>query len=337
MSEFRRDLLTGNWVIIAPERNLRPHQFEKRKKFKHVGSPEVCPFCPGNERKTPPEVYSLRDASTLPDSPGWKIRVVPNKFPILARGAELRWVNKGFFQSISGFGYHEVIIESTYHFKTISDMETGEIERIFFTYQERLKDLKRDERIKYVVIFKNHGEEAGASISHPHSQLVALPLVPPDVENRIQNLRKFYINKEKCALCFIIEEEVKSGERVIAENKGFVAFAPFASRFPFELLLVPKVHSSSFVSLSKDERILLAKIYRDVIRRMDFVLEHPCYNVILHIPPFYGNHEEYYHWYIQIIPQLTRVAGFEVGSGIIVNVISPEQAADFLRRAEWKK
>lgn len=337
MSEFRKDPLTGNWVIIAPERNLRPNQFEKREKFKHMGSPETCPFCPGNEGKTPPEVYSLRDASTLPDSPGWKIRVVPNKFPILNREAELRWVDKGFFQGISGFGYHEVIIESPEHFKTISDMELSDIERVFFTYQERLKDLKKDERVKYVIVFKNHGEEAGASISHPHSQLVALPLVPPDVENRIQNLREFYIKEGKCILCFMIEKEVKSGERVVAENEGFVAFTPFASGFPFELLIVPKVHSSSFVNLNKKERMLLAEIYREVLRRIDFVLENPCYNVIFHMSPFYGNHDEYYHWYLQIIPQITRLAGFEIGSGVIVNVVSPEQAADFLRRAEWKK
>ncbi len=337
MSEFRKNPVTGRWVIIAPERNLRPHQFGKREKFRHVGSPESCPFCPGNEKETPPEVYALRKPSTPPDSPGWEVRVVPNKYPILDRQAELRWFDRALFKRITGFGYHEVIIETTDHYKTIPEMEIEEIEKIFFTYQKRLNALRGDKRIKYVIIFKNHGEEAGASISHSHSQLLALPFVPPSVEKEIEVVKEFYLKEGNCALCLMLQEEMKGKERIVEKNEQFVAFIPFASDFPFEVWIAPRGHSSSFENLNKEGIRRLAEIYRNVLRRVDSVLERPCYNAVLHTAPFEGEHKEYFHWYLQIIPQITRIAGFEMGSGILVNVAPPEQAADFLRRAEWKK
>jgi len=337
MSEFRKNPVSGSWVIVAPERNLRPHDFAQRKKFQNLGSPETCPFCAGNESLTPPEVFALRPSHSPANTPGWEIRVVPNKFPILDKKEELIKGKTLFFERISGFGFHEVIIETPEHFKTVTRMSLDEVCKIFFTYLERIKHIKTDERIKYITIFKNHGEEAGASISHSHSQLMALPIIPPDKVQEMKNLRNYYTVRGKCLLCEIIKEELKKDERIVEKNDKFVAITPYASKFPYEVWIIPINHQSDFYEIKEGDIKDLAEIYRSILRKIETALDNPCFNMILHMRPFAKDGQEYFHWYIQVLPHLTRLAGLEWGSNIFVNITPPEKAAEILRRTQWRE
>jgi len=331
MPELRKDPIIGRWVIIATERARRPSDFKATEEIKASG---FCPFCNGNEDKTPPEVYSLRHNHSAPDTPGWSVRVVPNKFPALEIEGDLNKRGEGVYDRMNGVGAHEVIIETPNHNASLGDLSEGEISNVIRAFQARILDLKQDDRFKYMLIFKNHGSAAGASLDHTHSQLIALPIVPKRVSEEIQGAKTYYLYKERCVFCDIIQQETKEGIRVINENDHFICIAPFTSRFPFESWVLPKAHDIYFEDITNQEIGSLAHIMKDILTRIKVVLNDPPYNFLLHSSPFYEKDIRFYHWHIEIIPKLTKVAGFEWGTGFYINPTPPENACVFLKEAK---
>jgi UDPglucose--hexose-1-phosphate uridylyltransferase len=331
LPELRKDPITGRWVIIATDRAKRPTDFV-REKVQIRGS-GFCPFCYGNERKTPPEILAYRADGSGRDAPGWTLRVVPNKFPALGIEGSLDRQGEGLYDKMHGIGAHEVIIETPEHNLTLATMPARRVEEVLWSYRDRIIDLKKDRRFKYILIFKNHGEAAGASLEHTHSQLIALPVVPKRVAEEVAGAREHYNFKERCIFCDIIRQESESGVRMISENPDFLALAPFAPRFPFEMWIIPKVHQCAFEEAQKHEFEQLAPMLKDMLLRLDRVLDYPAYNYIVHTSPIGESAEDYYHWHMEIMPKLTKVAGFEWGTGFYINPTPPEESAKFLREA----
>ncbi|HEV2387319.1 MAG TPA: galactose-1-phosphate uridylyltransferase [Candidatus Acidoferrales bacterium] len=332
MPQLRKDPITHRWVIISTDRAKRPSDFfRSRVEIKGIG---LCPFCSGNESKTPPEVLAYGRNGTGPNSPGWTVRVVPNKFPALGIEGALDRQGIGLFDMMNGVGAHEVIIETPDHQSTLATLGEGEVEQVLCAYRDRMSDLKNDRRFRYMLVFKNHGEAAGASLEHTHSQLIALPIVPKQVNEEVENAQRYFEEKERCIFCDIIRQEAEDGERVIAENEHCVALAPYAPRFPFETWILPKKHSSAFEFEPPGVFSSLASLLRNMLRRIDQVLDHPPYNYVVHTSPVGEEHNEHYHWHIEMMPTLTKVAGFEWGAGFYINPTPPEESAKFLREAE---
>jgi len=331
LPELRKDPITGRWVIIATDRAKRPSDFIRQPV--PPARQGVCPFDYGNERKTPPEVLAYRNSGGR-DEPGWRVRVVPNKFPVLGIEGELSRQGEGMYDKMNGIGAHEIIIETPDHSATLGDMPERQIEEVLGAYRDRINDLKRDTRFRYIVLFRNHGEAAGATLEHPHSQLIALPILPKRVMEEVDAAREFYTNKERCIFCDIVHQESAAGVRLVAETERFAVIEPYAPRFPFETWILPKRHASHFESSDGPSLQNLAWVLRSTMRKIDKVLERPAYNFIVHSAPVQEGPLAYYHWHIEIIPKLTKVAGFEWGTGFYINPTSPEDAASFLREAE---
>ncbi|MEW6599677.1 MAG: galactose-1-phosphate uridylyltransferase [Nitrospirota bacterium] len=329
MPELRKDPISGRWVIISIERGKRPSDFGMRVSPKKGG---FCAFCEGNERTTPPEIMAFRSDGGKPNTPGWSLRVVSNKFPALNVEGQLNRSGEGIFDRMNGVGAHEVIIECPDHNMTLSSMPLKSVEEVLWAFHHRITDLKKDTRFKYVLVFKNEGDEAGASLEHTHSQLIALPIVPHLVEEELYQAEQYYKYKERCIFCDIINQETADKKRVISENDDFIAIAPFAPRSPFETMILPKRHESSFYPRGNFR--LLAGILQRTLKQIDKVLDLPPYNLMIHTSPFKNEENEYYHWHIEIIPKLTKIAGFEWGSGFYINPTPPEEAAKFLREVE---
>jgi UDPglucose--hexose-1-phosphate uridylyltransferase len=329
--ELRKDPITGRWVIIATDRAKRPTDFVREKVEIHGSG--FCPFCPGNEAKTPPEILAYRKDGSQRDTPGWSLRVVPNKFPALGIEGTLNRQGEGLYDKMNGIGAHEVIIETPDHKLTLASMPVRAVEDVLWAFRDRILDLKKDRRFKYVLIFRNHGEAAGASLEHTHSQLIALPVVPKRVREEVDSAKEYYNFKERCIFCDIIRQEVEDGVRMIAENQSFIVLAPYAPRFPFEMWIVPKVHQSAFEESQKYEFEQLAVILKDMLTRLDRVLDSPAYNYVIHTSPIPEASNDYYHWHLEIMPKLTKVAGFEWGTGFYINPTPPEESAKFLREA----
>ncbi|MFQ5736162.1 MAG: galactose-1-phosphate uridylyltransferase [Thermodesulfobacteriota bacterium] len=331
MPELRKDPIIGRWVIISTERGKRPSEFESIQPTVKVG---FCPFCPGNEGKTPPEVLAYRKGGGGPNSKGWHIRVVPNKYPALKVEGDLNREGDGVYDKMNGVGAHEVIIESPDHKATLSKISNRQFEEVLWAYRDRIIDLKKDSRLRYILIFKNHGEAAGASLEHSHSQLIALPIIPKRVAEELDGALEYYNFKERCVFCDIIRQEIMQGTRVVAENRDFIAISPYAPKAPFEIWILPKVHESNFENCQKHHYENLSLIFSDVLKRIDKVLNYPPYNFILHAAPVKDGATQFYHWHFELIPKLTKVAGFEWGSGFYINPTPPEEAAKFLRDAK---
>jgi UDPglucose--hexose-1-phosphate uridylyltransferase len=280
---------------------------------------------------TPPEILSYRQNGGAPNSPGWEVRVVPNKFPALQVEGTLDRTGEGMFDRMNGIGAHEVIIETPDHDRTLAAMSEPEIERVLWAYRERMADLKRDIRLRYILVFKNHGGAAGATLEHTHSQLIALPIVPDFVREEIEGARRHFAAKERCVFCDILHQELTDTRRVIFENADIVALSPYAPRFPFETWLLPKRHGARFEEAARHEFESLARALKSVLQRMDRALEFPPFNLIVHTSPFSEETTDVYHWHLEIMPKLSRVAGFEWGTGFYINPTSPEEAAEVLR------
>ena len=332
MPELRKDPVTGRWVIISTERRKRPNDFRFERPV--VIGREHCPFCPGREELTPPEVLAYRQNGGTPNSRDWALRVVPNKFPALQVEGGLDREGDGMFDRMNGIGAHEVIIETPDHDKTFASMSELEIERVLSAFRERVLDLKQDHRLRYILVFKNHGATAGATLEHAHSQLIALPVVPDFVREEIEGARRHFEAKERCVFCDIIRQELTAGVRVIQENADIVALAPYAPRFPFETWLVPRRHGSRFEEAAPHEFQSLARLLKALLMRMNRALESPSYNLIVHSSPFSEETGAFYHWHLELMPRLTKVAGFEWGTGFYINPTSPEEAARVLRDAK---
>jgi UDPglucose--hexose-1-phosphate uridylyltransferase len=326
MTELRKDPIVGRWVIIATERGKRPSDFVgETKQPRGV----FCSLCPGNEAKTPPEVYALRPQGSLPNTPGWRLRVVKNKFPALIADEKLEQARAGIFEWMSGVGDHEVIIETPHHNTKLSDLTVEEVADVIRAYRERMLALMQDARFRFVLVFKNHGVAAGASLEHSHSQLVALPIVPIQVSEEMESARRYHRNHHRCIFCDLVKQELAAEARIIEARDGIVAVAPFASRFPFETWIIPQDHTPSFEEMEGYDG--LARVLLGALRRMDRVLDDPPYNLIVHTSPFGESKNEYYHWHMEIMPRVTKVAGFEWGTGFYINPTPPEEAARYLR------
>jgi UDPglucose--hexose-1-phosphate uridylyltransferase len=330
LPELRKDPITGRWVIIATDRAKRPGDFIRQTVL--PGTAKICPFDYGNEHKTPPELLAYRNNGGR-DEPGWRVRVIPNKFPVLGIEGDLNRQGEGMYDKMNGIGAHEVIVETPDHSASLSNMPEKQIEEVFWAFKERVCDLKKDRRFRYIMLFRNHGEPAGASLEHPHSQLIALPVIPDAVREEIEGSKQFYDFKERCIYCDIIRQELEDSARLVLETDQTVAVAPWAPRFPFETWILPRRHSSHFEDSDVAGIQSLGSVVRTVIRKLEKVLEAPPYNFVLHTAPIQESPSLSYHWHIEIIPQLTRVAGFEWGSGFYINPTPPEEAAGFLRDA----
>ncbi|MGQ9645976.1 MAG: galactose-1-phosphate uridylyltransferase [Thermodesulfobacteriota bacterium] len=331
MPELRKDPIHGRWVIISTERSRRPSDFMPEER-KPVGG--FCPLCEGNEDRTPPEILAYRDNGTPPNSPGWTLRVVPNKFPALRIEGDLNREGEGIYDKMNGIGAHEVVIETPRHSETLATLPLKGVVHVLAAYRDRIADLKKDQRLRYVLVFKNHGVAAGASLEHSHSQIIALPIIPRRVAEEIEGSKNYFSYKDRCVFCDIIRQEIHQKRRLILENNAFISVAPFASRFPFETWILPKTHCSSYEQMDPSLFEEAAQILSDTLRRMNRVLNEPPYNYVIHTSSFSGLESEYYHWHFEIMPKLTRVAGFEWGTGFYINPTPPEEAAEYLREGK---
>jgi UDPglucose--hexose-1-phosphate uridylyltransferase len=330
LPELRKDPISGRWVIIATDRAKRPSDFTRQQ----VRTSELrfCPFCTGNELRTPPEILAYRTRGGA-NEPGWTLRVISNKFPILRVEGTISSKAEGMYDKMNGIGAHEVIIETPEHTQTLATMPEKRVEDLFWAYRDRVHDLRRDARLKHILLFKNHGESAGQLLEHPHSQLVALPVVPKRVREEMDGARRHFDYKERCAYCDIVSQEIDTGSRVVMETDHFVAISPYAARFPFETWILPRVHNSHAENMSHAEVEDLARVLGSIVRRIDSTLEKPPYNLVVHSAPVHDPLIAHYHWHIELIPKLAHVAGFEWGSGFYVNPTPPEESAKFLREA----
>jgi UDPglucose--hexose-1-phosphate uridylyltransferase len=331
MPELRKDPIIGRWVIIATERGKRPHDFVIEEEVVKGG---FCPFCPGNEHTTPPEIFAYRNPGTEPNTPGWSLRVVHNKFPALITEGDPDRRGEGMFDKMAGIGTHEVVIENPDHQTTLTNISIDGFVEVLTAYRERIKSLTEDPRFKYVLIFKNMGRAAGASLEHSHSQLIGLPIVPELVTEELTGSKFYYNWKERCVFCDMIRQELQLKVRVVLENQEFVAICPFAPRSPFEVWILPKRHYSSYVHLPEESYRLLAEIFSETLQRLEKSLGKAPYNFILHIAPIREPELPHYHWHFEIMPKLTLMAGFEWGSGFFINPTPPEDAAQYLRDVE---
>lgn len=338
MPEFRKDPLTDSWVIIAEERGQRPQDF--RDQPEEDDSREYCPFEPGNEDMTPPEVYAIRpDGGKRED---WSVRVVPNKYPALAIEGTLDREGVGMFDKMNGVGAHEIVIETPEHSRSLPDYSSSQIDNVLQAYQDRMKDLRGDRRFRYTLVFKNHGREAGASLVHPHSQIIALSVTPRRVKEQLSSARKHYREKRRCIFCDILKQELERDERIVMKNSEFVVWSPFAARFPFEMWILPRKHAHDFTSISPDQRRRFGSILRKTVGKLKQALQDPPYNFLINTAPNFDSPmneemsgqtiEDDYHWHLEIIPRITRIAGFEWGTGFYINPTPPEDAARFLRK-----
>ena len=327
MTELRKDPVVGRWVIISTERAKRPHEYPPEPAPRREG---VCPLCPGSERMTPPEIIGYRQGGQ-PNDPNWTLRVVPNKFPALRIEGELGKAADGIYDRMHGIGAHEVVIESERHDVDLFDLPEKRFEDVLWAYRDRLVDLSKDHRFKSVIIFKNHGSAAGASLTHSHSQLIALPVIPKRVMEEMNGCREYYRFRDRCLFCDIVVQEMEQKARIVEETGEFLAFAPYAPRFPFETWIVPKRHQCAYEMIEGDQAKALAAIFRRTLRRLNLALENPPFNFIVHSAPFQERAADFFHWHIEIMPKLTKVAGFEWGSGFYINPTPPEESAKYLR------
>jgi UDPglucose--hexose-1-phosphate uridylyltransferase len=326
MPQLRKDPVVGGWVIIAPERADRPSAFLRPAPEHEEG---ICPFCPGNESLTPPAILTRKE-----ESGAWSLRVVANRYPALRTEIHLTRTGQGMFDAMAGVGAHEVVIETNDHAKGLADLAVEGVEQIFQAWKERIQDLAGDIRLKAIVVFKNHGGPAGATLRHAHSQLIALPFIPEGLSDELGAARRHFEEKERCIYCDVIAQELAQRERVVLETDGVVVFSPFAARSPFELWILPREHRSSFESAPPPERRAAADALRAILRKIDIALEKPAYNLFLHTMPLRESANDFYHWHLTLKPVLTLQGGFEWSTGCFINPTPPEEAALFLRQTE---
>ncbi|HOZ06666.1 MAG TPA: galactose-1-phosphate uridylyltransferase [candidate division Zixibacteria bacterium] len=330
MSEFRQNKATKEWVVVAPGRGRRPSDFAKETAAPRP-LPEYrddCPFCPGHEDQTPATVLQL------PPHGPWRVRVAPNKFAALSPSLPAARTAVGSFLSANGFGIAEVIVESPRHNQTLATMSVAEVTEVLTAYRERQRAASRNPHVNLVTVFRNHGRRAGTSLEHPHSQLIATPIVPPHVRDPLRQAVLHYDSYGTCVYCDMVAEEIRQEERLLDQTPGFVAFCPFAARSPFEARIYPKGHAASFTAIGDDAIAELAAVLRSTLRRLYFLLGNPDYNYIIRSSPVGDEDTRHLHWYIVIIPKISTPAGFEIGSGIYINSVAPESAARALREVD---
>jgi UDPglucose--hexose-1-phosphate uridylyltransferase len=330
MLEFRKDPIIGRWVIISTERGRRPDDFPVDM---DVRAHTICPFCPGNEHLTPSALLTVKNKATNQ----WSMRVVPNKYPALQVEGDLHPRADGIYDKMNGIGAHEVVIETDRHDSMLADLPLESIKNVLHAYKSRILDLKKDQRFKYILIFKNKGAAAGASLSHSHSQLIAMPIVPKRVTEELTGAEAYYKSKERCIFCDILDQELENQDRLIEETPTFASIAPYAPRFPFETWIMPKTHQYRYEDLNDAGLIDLSRILSNTLKRINCALDNPPYNFLIHNAPLRNGEELSFHWHIEIMPIVTRVAGFEWGTGFHINHTRPEEAAAFLREVKFQR
>lgn len=335
MSELRYDPVKMVWSVIATDRSGKPDDFFVRRLEFRKDEVNVCPFCKGNEDKTGPEIFSIKRKGE------WQTRVVPNRYPAFRIEGELKRTGHGMYDAVNAVGAHEVVIETPEHRINIGSYTEHILYNLFTTFKERIIDLQKDTRFRYILPFKNYGLLAGASIEHPHSQIIALPVTPNVVKTKLSAALAHYRSKERCLFCDILDQEREENIRIIYENQDFVALCPFASALPFEVVIYPKRHSHCFTQTDDGEMNGLADIIKEVFSRLHSALENPPLNMVLHTSPpvvnrpsqpaYWTSIKEDFHWHIEITPRLSGVAGFETGTGFYINPVAPESAAQYLK------
>ena len=330
MSELRKDPVVGRWVVIATERSKRPHANATATRSERA---EPCPFCAGRERETPPEVLAYRDTSSAANTPGWSVRVVPNKYPALAGIEDISPPADSPYHAMSGVGAHEVVIESPEHCLSMAELSEAQVEDVLRAYRQRSVALQDDQRWQSIIIYKNEGSAAGATLEHVHSQLLALPLVPREIAQEWRALMAHRDATKGCLYCEILDKERAEGRRTVVESAAFVGFCPFASRFPFEIWVMPKEHSPFFHAIAKDELRQLAYMLRQSLQRLAGIVD-ASFNFVIHSGPLKESKRERYHWHLEILPRISKIAGFELASGYYINTVAPEIAARRLREAK---
>ncbi|MFH1202683.1 MAG: galactose-1-phosphate uridylyltransferase [Candidatus Omnitrophota bacterium] len=339
MPELRKDPIIGRWVIIATERAKRPDQFGQMEAGPQEGT---CPFCEGHESETPPEIMAVRPARTRANGPGWEVRVVPSIKPLLRIEGGLDRRGEGLFDVMNGIGAHEVIIETPNHISNIADLSAEQINKVINCFKDRVFDLEKDKRFKYILLFKNYGWAAGAGrIKHARSQLIATPVTPRRVKEELEGSKRYFNYHERCVFCDLIRQELESKERLVLDIDGFVAVVPFACRYPFEVWILPKEHACDFQAIKPQMIADLSQVLKTVLLKLKKCVNDPPYNFILHTAPlrrpkagYWKTIDQDYHWHLEITPRLTRVAGFEWGTGFYICPTPPESAAKFMRETE---
>ena len=330
---LRRDPVTGGWVVVdeAPWRD----DFDHARAAGHAtgeGSTGPCPFCEGREADAGAEILAWRDG-TPANTPGWDVRVVPNRRPLLRIEAATTSHADGLYRSRDGLGAHEVVIETPHHDRPLQALGADAVWRMLWAWRSRLQDLKRDARFAAVAAFKNHGRAAGARMDHAHSQVVAYPFVPPALENMVRGASAHFEATGTCVFCGILEQELRERNRIVVDTADVVAIAPYASRVPFEVSILPRQHLSRFEDASDATLHSVADTLGDVLNRIDWALERPAYNLALHSAPIHAEADRAFHWHLTIFPRVMPTGGLEWSSGVSRNPVSPERAAAALRVA----
>ena len=326
MPELRFNVITREWVIIATERAKRPDQFVRKEAKKQLPEHDAkCPFCPGNEAMTPPATF------VMPDNSNWRVRVTPNKFAALNYEGERKRLVQGIRRTVSGVGIHEVMVETPAHNMTTALLSDREVEYIIQTYMDRFRFASSDSRIEQVTIFKNHGDAAGTSLEHPHSQMIATPVITSQLRLRLSHALEHFDEYGECIFCRVLEQELQEGARVVLETGHFVAYVQFATFTPFSFLIMPRRHMACFAEINDAEAADLSHTLRRCLAKLYHGLGDPDFNYVLRTAPVEYSGVKYYHWYVSVIPRLTKLAGFELGSGMFINVSLPEENAAFLR------
>lgn len=331
MPDLRQDPISGRLVIIAEERAKRPFEFQHAPIRQRQTR---CPFCEGNEQDTPAAIANYRE--DLPTAKPWQVRVVPNKYPAINGAAPNlsgdAVAADNVYQSALATGTHEVIIESPQHITSVTELTEPQAQLVYQAYRDRLLQIAEDEELAFGVVFKNSGARAGASLEHLHSQLMALSVLPPELQVQLRNCERFLHSRGECVYCWMIEHELEQRQRVVAESASFVAICPFASRFDYETWILPRQHSAQFEDSTDQQLRELSQIVRETVSRMEHALGHPAYNLLLHSGPFDRSAQAHYHWHIETFPRLTQIAGFELATNCYINCTPPEKAAAFLRQ-----
>ena len=330
MSELRQDPTTKAWVILAPERAKRLQQRQKVRLADELPSWDAsCPFCLGNEDQTPKEVFRLPLSG---QNSNWDVRVVPNRFAALEPSENRVVVEEAhLFRKMAGTGAHEVIIETPSHNTPMALMPYEQVEKVLIAYHERYNALKKNQQYKFITIFKNHGWASGTSLVHPHSQLVATPIVATFYRQEFEIAHEYYVDMGRCLYCDLLASELEREERIVAQTEQFVVFHPYASRAPYETWIVPKSHCASFGLFPDMYLAELARVLKNSLLCLYTRLDNPAFNLVVDSTITEDEEDPYYHWHIRIIPRLSTIAGFEMGSGIYISAAMPEDTASLMK------